>query len=139
MQQPRHLLKHYLHNIEKLSTVSSADVVISAELTLLVIKTYGVLFSTDIKTCANSIKDYHKRIIQDGLKVLLIMEQQKKYKLKEGVVIYSAKYKQHFSVRNMTDEVAEKLINDNPNLKNQFIIDESEPLPAKAPKRGKRK
>jgi hypothetical protein len=39
----------------------------------------------------------------------------------------------------MTDEVAEKLINDNPNLKNQFIIDESEPLPAKAPKRGKRK
>lgn len=103
-------------------------------LTMLLLSTYGQLYRCVPDTCTKSMAKYHQNIIRFGIDKLKIMQKQT-FILKKGVLIYDSKNHCHYSSSNMTDEVAKKLIKDNPRHIDKFEkvpeIIEKQPVKAK--------
>lgn len=107
-------------DIIKLREVTIDIILKDGDLTSLLLKTYGALWKCVPKLCIKSLTLYHSKIRKQGFEKLELMEKTQKYLLKQGVRIYDHSNHAHYTVHNMTDAIAKKLLKGNPILANKF-------------------
>ncbi|MBT3209100.1 MAG: hypothetical protein HN347_12210 [Bacteroidetes bacterium] len=105
-------------DIEKIKRVDIELVLADDLLTRLVLNTYSALWCVSPKFCERSIRLYYSELVKNGIKQFKMKSKKQEYILKKGVRIYWKH--EHFTVYNMTDEKAKKLLKENPKLINKF-------------------
>ena len=96
--------------LEKILSVSYEQIEKSSKLTLLLLSIYSKLFlnGSQPSTCSKCMRDYYKKIVQEGLKKIEFMEK-KTNVLKEGLHFVRPENKD-FTNANLSDEKAIELL-----------------------------
>ncbi|MFA7362100.1 MAG: hypothetical protein WC139_13790 [Candidatus Kapaibacterium sp.] len=104
----------------------SGEVLKTPRLLMLMLSVYSKLFLNDqpCSTCEKKHEAYFSRLKKEGIKQLEkinTMEKQKtkyKFKTENGGLYHQGEY---FNTSNLTDEIVERLCQDSPRFRNQFI------------------
>jgi hypothetical protein len=110
-----------LEQIDKIKSAKVQEVIASPELASLLLLVYSTLWKCDPRGCSKSMRVYYRKVVTDG-EFKLKNFKMKECKMKKGALIYSGKYKCHYSDHNITDKIARDLISISPKLKDMFEI-----------------
>lgn len=112
-----------LNKIKALQAAEISEILNSPELSRFVLTVYNNLFDNKNKRfCATAIAEFSKIIKTKGLQKLEEMAKQKKYIMKEGIIIVDYETREKYSASTITDKQACELLKKYPKLADKFEV-----------------